>query len=100
MLTSKRSLGILFLCLLAATVFAQQIPQADAPRVLSTNVSFGTVKNATWPRLSDEAKAEVTRLEQAARAANSAGKYGEAMRNLHHAMAVIRGEKYTPLTAL
>jgi len=88
--------------LLAVAAFAQQatIPQADAARVLALNVGYGTVKATALPSLSPEAKEEIGTLEAAARAANGAGKYGEAMKNLHHAQAVVAGRKWTPLRQL
>jgi predicted esterase len=88
--------------LLTAAVAAQQatIPQADAARVLALNVGYGTAKATALPSLSPEAKTEIDKWEAAARAANSAGKYGEAMKNLHHAQAVVAGWKWTPLRQL
>ena len=93
------SLGVL---LLTAAAFAQQsaIPQADVARVLALNVGYGTAKATALPSLSPEAKAQLDTLEAAARAANGAGKYGEAMKNLHHAQAVVAGAKWTPLRQL
>jgi poly(3-hydroxybutyrate) depolymerase len=93
------SLGLM---LLTAAAFAQQsaIPQADAARVLALNVGYGTAKATALPSLSADQKAATDTLEAAARAANAKGQYGEAMKNLHHAQAVVAGAKWTPLRQL
>jgi predicted esterase len=93
------SLGVL---LLTSAALAQPvtIPQADAPRVLALNVGYGSMKARASANLSPEAKAELSALEAAARAANGKGNYGEAMKNIHHAQAVVLGRKWTPLRQL
>jgi poly(3-hydroxybutyrate) depolymerase len=92
---------VLSVVLLTAAALSQAaIPQADAARVLALNVSYGTAKATALPSLSPEAKEEIAKLEAAAIAANRAGKYGEAMKNLHHAQAVVAGWKWTPLRQL
>lgn len=91
----------LAISLAAMAAFAQiQIPKADGPRVLALNVGYGTAKANALPTLSAEAKAELAALEKSAREANGAGKFGEAMKNLHHAQAVVLGRQWTPLRQL
>jgi predicted esterase len=70
----------------------------DAGQVLRTSVGFTTLKNTAT--LSPEKKAEVDRLENLAKAANAAGKYGDALKHLYHAMAILRGTQWTPARAL
>jgi len=74
----------------------------DAAQVLRLSVGYGTMKNtpAVMAKLNPEAKAEVDRLEKLARAANTDGKYGEALKHLYHAMALMRGNEWTPARAL
>src|SRR6185436_20072176 len=70
----------------------------DAGQVLRVSVGFGTLKNTVT--MSPEKKAEVDRLEALARAANAANKYGDALKHLYHAMALMRGNDWTPANAL
>jgi predicted esterase len=80
-----------------APAFAQ-----DAGQVLRLSVGYGTMKNtpSLMAKLTPETKAEVERLEKMARAANSEQKYGDALKHLYHAMALMRGMEWTPATAL
>jgi predicted esterase len=55
---------------------------------------------AVMAKLTPEARAEVDRLEQMARAANGEGKFGDALKHLYHAMALMRGNEWTPARAL
>lgn len=70
----------------------------DAGQVLRVSVGFGTLKNTVT--MTPEKKAEVDRLEALARAANAASKYGDALKHLYHAMALMRGNDWTPANAL
>lgn len=74
----------------------------DSGQVLRVSVGYGTMKNtpAVMGRLTPEARAEVDRLGELARAANGEGKYGDALKHLYHAMALMRGVEWTPARAL
>src|SRR5262249_42957896 len=74
----------------------------DSGQVLRVFVGYGTLKNtpSTMNKLSPEAKAEVDKLEAMARKANGDAKYGEALKHLYHAMALMRGMEWTPARAL
>jgi predicted esterase len=74
----------------------------DAAQVLRVSVGYGTMKNtpAVMAKLTPEARAEVDKLEALARAANTDGKYGDALKHLYHAMALMRGAEWTPARAL
>lgn len=95
LLRSALTIAILLACL--APALAQ-----DAAQVLRLSVGYGTMKNtpAVMAKLTPEARAEVDRLETLARAANTAGKYGDALKHLYHAMALMRGIEWTASTAL
>jgi predicted esterase len=81
----------------SVSVFAQ-----DSGQVLRVSVGYGTMKNtpSVMSKLTPEAKAEVDRLGEMARAANGEGKYGDALKHLYHAMALMRGAEWTPARAL
>jgi predicted esterase len=49
--------------------------------------------------MSAETRAEVDRLSRLAQEANAAGKYGDALKQLYHGMAVMRGQPWTPARA-
>lgn len=86
---------ITFILILTAciTVAAAQ----DAGQVLRLSVGYGTLKNSvTMP---PEKRAEVDRLGDLAKAASAAGKYGEALKHLYHAIAIMRGTEWTPARA-
>jgi len=74
----------------------------DSGQVLRVSVGFGTMRNtpAVMAKLTPEARAEVDRLAERARAANGEGKYGDALKHLYHAMALMRGAEWTPARAL
>src|SRR5205807_1157718 len=95
LLRSALTIAILIVCL--APAFAQ-----DAAQVLRLSVGYGTMKNtpSVMAKLTPETRAEVNKLEQMARAANGEGKYGDALKHLYHAMALMRGVEWTPLRAL
>jgi predicted esterase len=82
-----------FLFMFWAGVAAQ-----DAGQVLRVSVGYGTMRNTV--SMTPERKAEVDRLGELARAANGKGQYGEALKHLYHAMALMRGTEWTPATAL
>jgi predicted esterase len=90
---SRIVVSVALLLSLAASVRAQ-----DAEQVLSTSVAFNTLKNSAT--LTGEQRAEADRLGNTARESAAAGRYGEAMKNLMHGMAVVRGTQWTPMTAL
>jgi predicted esterase len=84
--------------LAAFVTSAASLAAQDAAQVRRVNVGFNTLKNST--SLSDAQRAEVDRLGKLALEANQAGQYGEALKNLYHGMAVMRGTEWTPATAL
>jgi predicted esterase len=74
----------------------------DSGQVLRVSVGYGTMKNtpSIMAKLTPEARAEVDRLGEMARTANGDGKYGDALKHLYHAMALMRGAEWTPARAL
>lgn len=74
----------------------------DSGQVLRVSVGYGTLRNtpSVMAKLTPEARAEVDRLAESARAANGEGKYGDALKHLYHAMALMRGTEWTPTRAL
>ena len=95
LLRSALVTAILIACL--APALAQ-----DAAQVLRLSVGYGTMKNtpSVMAKLTPETRVEVNKLEQMARAANGEGKYGDALKHLYHAMALMRGAEWTPARAL
>ncbi|MEK6321486.1 MAG: prolyl oligopeptidase family serine peptidase [Acidobacteriota bacterium] len=89
------SIAVVIAC--GAFVVAQ-----DSGQVLRVSVGYGTMKNtpAVIAKLTPEKRAEVDRLGELARAANGEGKYGDALKHLYHAMALMRGAEWTPARAL
>lgn len=85
--------SIIVLVAVAGVAVAQ-----DAGQVLRVSVGYTTLKNTVT--LSAEKSAEVERLGNLAKAANAAGKYGDALKHLYHAIAVMRGTQWTPARAL
>jgi predicted esterase len=84
---------LLFTLVLALSCFAQ-----DAPQVLRTSVGFRTLKNTV--QMDEATRQQVAELEAKAQAANSAQKYGEAIKHLSHGMALMRKQPWTPARAL
>jgi predicted esterase len=89
------SIALVIAC--SAAVLAQ-----DSGQVLRVSVGYGTMKNtpSVTAKLTPEAKAEVDKLGEMARAANSEARYGDALKHLYHAMALMRGTEWTPARAL
>lgn len=87
--------ALAFAC--CAAVFAQ-----DSGQVLRVSVGYGTMRNtpSIVSKLTPEVRARVDRLGEMARAANGEGKYGDALKHLYHAMALMRGTEWTPARAL
>src|SRR5437868_4079664 len=85
--------ALLLIVALALACFAQ-----DASQVLRLSVGFRTMKNTT--QMDEATRKAVEELEAKARAANSAQKYGEAIKHYSHAMALMRKQEWTPLRAL
>jgi predicted esterase len=85
--------GIALLIALIVPAIAQ-----DASQVLRLSVTFRTAKNSA--RLSPEKRKEVEALEAQARSASNDGKFGDALRSYHHAIALIRNQDWTPSRAL
>ena len=81
----------------SALVLAQ-----DSGQVLRVSVGYGTMRNtpSLMNKLTPEARKEVDRLAALARTANGEGKYGDALKHLYHAMALMRGAEWTPARAL
>jgi len=70
----------------------------DAGQVLRVSVGYGTLKNTV--QMTPEKRAEVDNLGKLATEANAAGKYGDALKHLYHAIALMRGTEWTPARAL
>jgi predicted esterase len=70
----------------------------DAGQVLRVSVGFRTLKNTA--NMSPETRTEVDRLQRLAEQANSQRRYGEALKHMYHGMALMRGQPWTPSTAL
>lgn len=87
---------LLCVLLLALTGYAPAYAQ-DASQVLRASVGFRTVKNTT--QMDDATRQAVTELEKKAQAANSAQKYGEALKHMAHGMALMRKQEWTPRRA-
>ena len=85
--------SLLFVLLLALPGYAQ-----DASQVLRMSVAFRTLKNTA--QVDDATRATVSELEKKAQAANTAQKYGDAVKYLSHGMALLRKQPWTPTTAL
>jgi predicted esterase len=66
----------------------------DASLVLRTSVTYRTQRNSL--NLTDEQKQQADQLGRDATQANTEGKYGEAIRDYYHGMAVMRGASWTP----
>jgi predicted esterase len=83
--------------ILIVTACAMIAAAQDAGQVLRVSVGYGTLKNSVT--MTPEKRAEVDRLGDMAKAASSAGKYGEALKHYYHAMAIMRGTEWTPARA-
>jgi predicted esterase len=90
-------LSVVVVVACGAPVLAQ-----DSGQVLRVSVGYGTMKNtpSIISKLTPEGRAEVDRLGELARKANSEGKYGDALKHLYHAMSLMRGAEWTPARAL
>src|SRR5436189_6428866 len=77
-----------------ALALAQLLPAQDASLVLRTSVSYGTQKATV--SMTGEQKKQVDDLQREAQQSNQAGKYGDAMRALHHGMAVMAKLPWSP----
>ncbi|HWC97016.1 MAG TPA: hypothetical protein VG456_09710 [Candidatus Sulfopaludibacter sp.] len=66
----------------------------DAGMVLRTSVTYRTQRNSL--QLTDEQKATADQLAADAARAGQSAKFGDAMRDYYHAMAVMRGVAWTP----
>ncbi|HWN98569.1 MAG TPA: hypothetical protein VNS63_04800 [Blastocatellia bacterium] len=95
MLRPALAIVILIVCL--APAVAQ-----DASQALRVSVGYGTLRNtpAIMAKLTPEVRAEVDKLGELAKAANAAGKYGDALKHMYHAMALMRGAEWTAARAL
>src|SRR5712692_11648932 len=101
MMTSKFARRFIFSAALGIACCAAGLAQ-DSGQVLRVSVGYGTMKNtpAVMAKLTPETRAEVDRLGEMARAANGEGRYGDALKHLYHAMALMRGAEWTPARAL
>jgi predicted esterase len=93
-----RAMRRFIISILIVTACAMAAAAQDAGQVLRVSVGYGTLKNSAT--MTPEKRAEVDRLGEMARAANAAGKYGEALKHYYHAMAIMRGMEWTPARAL
>jgi predicted esterase len=84
---------VALLTLALGPAFAQ-----DASQVLRLFVGFNTQKNSL--PLSEETKKQIAALEAKAQQANREKRYGDALRHLHHGLALMRGLAWTPARAL
>jgi predicted esterase len=91
------TLPIILVIAFCAVALAQ-----DSGQVLRVFVGFGTLRNtpSVMAKLSNEARAEVDKLAEMARTANAEAKYGDALKHLYHAMALMRGTLWTPARSL
>ena len=92
----------LVLCAAVVVALCGAALAQDSGQVLRVSVGYGTLRNtpAVMAKLAPEARAEVDRLGEMARKANGEGKYGDALKHLYHAMALMRGTEWTPARAL
>jgi predicted esterase len=70
----------------------------DASLVLRTSVTYNTQKS-TLP-LSEDQRRQADELGRDAQQASRAGRYGEALRDYYHGLAVMRGASWTPTLEL
>ena len=96
--TTRRLIFSLMIMLACAGLAAAQ----DAGQVLRLSVGFNSLKNTLKAenKLSGERLAEVEQLAELVRQANTAGKYGEALKQMYHGIALMRGQAWTPERAL
>jgi predicted esterase len=92
-MTRRSLLTLLFTLLITLPGLAQ-----DASQVLRTSVGFRTVKNTA--QMDEATRQQVTELEAKAQAANTARKYGDALKHLMHGMALMRKQPWTPAAAM
>jgi predicted esterase len=78
----------------AYLLFGGLLLAQDAGEVLRTSVAYRTQRNTL--QLTDEQKQQADQLARAASQAGANANYSEAMRNYHHAMAVMRAVEWTP----
>lgn len=83
-------------CLLVACAAA--VRAQDAGQVLRLSVGYNTLKNST--KMDDAMRSKVEGLGKKAQEARQAGRYGEALKHYHHAIALMRGAEWTPERAL
>lgn len=88
----------MMLALLMLAFVCLSAPAQDAGQVLRLSVSYNTAKNSAT--LTDERRAEAARLERLAQEANAARRYGDAIKYLTQAMAVVRDQPWTWARAL
>jgi len=91
-----RRIGTVLLTVVALAVvplYAQ-----DSSQVLALSVNYRTLKNTT--QLDNQLRQELESIERQARAASQSRRYGDAMGHYHHAMALLRGQAWTPARAL
>ena len=98
----SKAINCLILSLAVVIACGSVVLAQDSGQVLRLSVGYGTMKNtpSVMAKLTPEARAEVDHLGELARAANGAGKYGDALKHLYHAMALMRGTEWTPARAL
>ncbi len=85
---------LLLLLLAALSAFGQTTQE----RLIRSFIELTGLKNTV--QASPEARAEVARLEQDGFRASIGAEQALALRNLRHAIAVLRGQPWTPLRAL
>ena len=83
-------------CLLALASVASQAQ--DAGQVLRLSVNYTTLKNST--PLDPQKTQDVERLAKSAQAANARGDYAGALKDLYHAITLIRGKEWSPSAEL
>lgn len=92
----------LIYALVILLAYAALASAQDAGQVLRLSVGFNSLKNTLKAdnKLSGDKLAEVERLAEQARQANTAGRYGEALKHMYHGIALMRGQAWTPERAL
>lgn len=78
----------------AIFLFAVALSAQDAELALRTSVGYNTMR-ASLP-LSPEQREQAAALGEQAQAAAREGKFGDALRHLHHGTAVMQGVPWTP----
>jgi hypothetical protein len=80
-------------------IWVAPVAAQDAGEVLRLSIGYNNFKRSA-ENLSPEKRAEVEKLGRMAGEANTALKYGEALKHYYQAIALLRGTAWTPETAV